>query len=255
MASTPQRVRSPGAPMILPGNATRVMLTDGRVEVYAADDELLEMDQLADTPQLVVAPDLARDWTQQAGRVSLQVSLDLLQGSATAARRTQARMGQTFGAHLSMLVLTFLVGLLGFVAALIKGMGADTAADAATTAVFGGLSATSFVAFFIANPTRQVSDAGPRSAWLLALLNTYWTKLAYLQDPSTIVEKLQQAQQDLDDGFVRFLAQTSPRAADPEDGGQDERSAPSTRQHARTAGPRGKQPTNGQHEPADSGAR
>jgi len=96
-----------------------------------------------------------------------------------------------------MYVGMFLVGLFAAAAAVVKGIGADTGAEAAGAAVVGGLSAASFFSFFLARPLESLERNSIYSQWLAAAVNSYWTRLAYLSDPETIGTDLEDATRDL----------------------------------------------------------
>jgi hypothetical protein len=146
----------------------------------------------------------ADDVTERVNRASTDVSLSLLQQSGKAAEKTQKRLSNTFAWYAAMLGLMFVVGLTAFVVALVNSF-VRGSADSTTTVVFGGLSAVSFVTFFLAKPVNAMGRLGPHSAWLLAIVNTYWTKLAYLNDPETVVSDIEEAQESLNRAFVQYL--------------------------------------------------
>ena len=158
---------------------------------------------------LLPDPDLDHA-SAQANLVTSQVSLQLLQAAGKTARSTQKRLSQTFTLYAAMLAVTFLTGIGGFLAALWSGFArpAQGTEAVATTIVFGELSAISFVSFFLSRPTEGMRVLGAQTAWLLSIVNTYWTKLAYFNDPRTAVKDLNEAQRALERSFVLYLSQT-----------------------------------------------
>ena len=92
-----------------------------------------------------------------------------------------------------MYVGMFLVGMLAAVASVVKGITADSGAEAAGAAVIAGLSAASFFSFFLARPLESLERNSIYSQWLAAAVNSYWTRLAYLDDPDTIGADLEDA--------------------------------------------------------------
>jgi hypothetical protein len=73
------------------------------------------------------------------------------------------------------------------------------------SAGFGGLSAIAFVTYFISRPLAAIASAGPEMAWLLATVNTYWTKLVYLNDQESFVADIEKAQQDFEKSMELYL--------------------------------------------------
>lgn len=178
--------------------------------------------------------------------VVTQVSEDLLTQVAKSATKTQKRISAGFTSYLAMTWVLFLLGVAGFGAAMVRGFTAETSAEAATTAVFAGLSAASFVAIFLSQPVRAMGKAGPEAAWVLAIVNTYWTKLAYVNDPRTVVADLNEAQDKLSRAFVEYLRltgqapETSPgdsSSSDPSGARHDPATAPPTTLDDPHAGP------------------
>jgi hypothetical protein len=133
-----------------------------------------------------------------------------------AAKTMPKRLGSTFTVYLLMLIVVFVVGIVAVVAALIKGFNAQTPADAATTAAFAGLSAASFITVFVTNPLRAMSSAGPQSAWVLAMVSTFWAKFAYFKDRDTAIVEVQKAQEALDKSFAAYFATTHGTISDPQ---------------------------------------
>ncbi len=203
----------------LPLTATSLELHDGKIDVRAGRSlegtlDLLEVDVLE-----LATPVVADRGAQEVVR---KASLALLEGTSRTAQTTQRRLGRTFSGYLWMLAGTFAVGIGGAIATLYQGFTADSSEDVATTAIFGGLSAASFFSLFLLKPVEAMDRAGPHSAWLLAIVNTYWTKLAYFQDPRSAVADLNEAQERMEASFIRYLEHTAPPARrQPEDPGTD----------------------------------
>lgn len=76
----------------------------------------------------------------------------------------------------------FAVGIAGFVAAAALGVtrGVEFAA------VFGGLSVITFLTYFISQPLRALEQNLEFITWLGIIYNTYWTRLMYANDASTV---------------------------------------------------------------------
>jgi hypothetical protein len=133
----------------------------------------------------------------------------LVENISKSANTTLKRIGQSFSSYLAMNAVLFLIGVGGFVAAIIKGFTASGAQDTVITAVFGGLSATAFITLFIAKPLEETASAGPEAAWLLSAINTYWTKLVYLDDQKTFVKDIEMAQRDFERAMKLFTQATN----------------------------------------------
>lgn len=111
-----------------------------------------------------------------------------------------------------MNVVLFGVGVVGFIAALSQGLGADGEQQVTTTAIFGGLSAVSFVTAFVTRPVDTVARQSIYASWLYAVINTYWTRLVYFDDPSTVDRDLVAAESDL---VERLLELATTHSANP----------------------------------------
>jgi hypothetical protein len=139
-----------------------------------------------------------------ANKKALDISLDLIQQTGASAKRVSKRLSTVFRYYTLMLVLTFSLGIGGFVAALFSAFVADPPNTAATI-TFAGLSAASFASTFVRAPTESMERLGPNTAWLLAIVNTYWTKLAYFNDSTRAAEDLERADQEFAASMKRFI--------------------------------------------------
>ena len=147
--------------------------------------------------------------TDEMQKVVDQAQRELMQNVARASRSTMRRIGASFTGHLAMNVLLFLVGIGSFAVAVYKGLENPDQADAVVSAAFGGLTAASFITYFITRPMDSVATSGPEAAWLLGMVNTYWTKLIYLNDPvkfPTEIEKAQKAFEASMKAYVEAVA-------------------------------------------------
>jgi hypothetical protein len=86
----------------------------------------------------------------------------------------------------AMYVLLFVVGLGTAVTAVVCAFAATGMDDALATIGVAGLSATSFLALFIARPLESLERNAIYSQWLAATVTTYWTRLAYFSDIGTV---------------------------------------------------------------------
>jgi hypothetical protein len=141
-------------------------------------------------------------------------SLALIKQVRLTSEKSQKRLGATFTSYFIMTWALFVVGLAAFAAALVRGFTATETAEAVTAAVYGGLSAAAFVSIFISRPVQAMATAGPQAAWMLAIVNTYWTKLAYLRDPATIIEDLDKAEKTMSRSILAYLKAVTPTEGD-----------------------------------------
>jgi len=118
-------------------------------------------------------------------------------------------MRRSYHTVFAMYVALFVVGLGTAIAAIIKGFVATGAANAVPALVFAGLSVGSFFTLFLTRPLESLERNSIFSAWLIAITNTYWTRLAYFADPGKIDDELRAATADL----VRDLGTLADKAA------------------------------------------
>ncbi len=97
--------------------------------------------------------------------------------------------------------LLFAVGIIAFVVAIVLALRTDSGVG--PTAVFGGLSAVAFLAFFLSRPLQALEENLQFITWLGIVYNTYWTRLVYLQDLATVQEGLS----DVTDDTITHLQQ------------------------------------------------
>lgn len=104
---------------------------------------------------------------------------------------------RSFHAVFWMYLVLFAVGVGAAVAAIVKGYTAATASEAVPALVFAGLSAASFFTVFVTRPLESLERNSIFSSWLIAITNSYWTRLMYLSDPQTVDAELKAATEDL----------------------------------------------------------
>lgn len=63
-------------------------------------------------------------------------------------------------------------------------------------AVFGGLSTAAFISFFISRPLQALEENLHFITWLGIIYNTYWTRIAYMFDQTTVQQDLNAATED-----------------------------------------------------------
>ena len=146
-------------------------------------------------------------WDQESVATAKEVSKvsrALLSSVSGDAISTAKRLTTSFDNFIKMLWFTFGFGVLAFGAAVLRGMTAADVTDVVVAGIFGGLSASTFVATFIARPTGAMGDAGPRAAWVQGIVTTYWSKLAYMSDPGTVLKDLDEAQQSMTNAMKEY---------------------------------------------------
>ncbi len=82
----------------------------------------------------------------------------------------------------AMYTAMFIVGLGGFVAAIIFA----ASSGVLFSILFGGLSVGAFLAFFVSRPLRALEQNLLFITWLGVIYNTYWTRLMYTQKLETV---------------------------------------------------------------------
>jgi hypothetical protein len=94
--------------------------------------------------------------------------------------------------YIAMLVF----GFLAFGAAVWKGFVADSTGEAAAAAALGGLSVATFISVFFLKPVESLERNAVFVPWLSVIMNTYWTRLMYFEDPKRIDQDLDKAARD-----------------------------------------------------------
>jgi len=68
--------------------------------------------------------------------------------------------------------------------------------QAAFGLAFGGLSAVSFLSYFLSRPLQSLEQNLQFITWLGITYNTYWTRLVYMMDQKTVQKDLEDATND-----------------------------------------------------------
>jgi hypothetical protein len=82
----------------------------------------------------------------------------------------------------AMNVVLFLVGLAAFGLAISRGLSNDPV----SAATFGGVTITTIISTFLVNPISALQKSNLLNTGLVSVINTYWTRLLYLDNPTTI---------------------------------------------------------------------
>ncbi len=106
----------------------------------------------------------------------------------------------------TMYVLLFLLGIgLFAVAANLSINSASGVANQAPALVFAGLGVVTFLTFFIRQPMRSLEENLQFITWLGIIYNSYWTRLLYIQNNTSVQVDLADATQTAIDQIERML--------------------------------------------------
>jgi hypothetical protein len=100
-----------------------------------------------------------------------------------------------FIGYVAMLVF----GMAAITAAFIKGMTAGNISQAAAAIGLAGLTVGIFVAFFVQRPSAALERNAIFMPWVSIVLTTFWTRLLYLDDLETLDAKLGRAAKEASD--------------------------------------------------------
>jgi transposase len=93
--------------------------------------------------------------------------------------------------------ILFGVGVLTACFAIYKGFSASNPSQIVPSLVFAGLSAASFFTLTIVRPLDSLERNTIFSSWIIGLTNTYWTRIALIDDLQKQQDELKQANDDL----------------------------------------------------------
>jgi hypothetical protein len=82
----------------------------------------------------------------------------------------------------AMNFVLFGVGLAAFGIAILRGLSNDPI----TTATFGGVTIATVITTFLVNPISSLQKSNLLNTALVSIINSYWTRLLYLDNPTTI---------------------------------------------------------------------
>ncbi len=89
--------------------------------------------------------------------------------------------------------ILFGIGISAFVVATILAL---LGRGAATTGLFGGLSVAAFLGYFLNRPLQALEENLQFITWLGVIYNSYWTRLAYTSDLTTVQQEIEAATDD-----------------------------------------------------------
>jgi hypothetical protein len=182
--------------------AEKIEFSSDKVSLFGSDGSLVA---ISPTSTLVSISLDSRQLTRN--EIIAQTTSDILEGNARTYAVTNAYIRRTFATTYGMNVVLFSVGVIAFIAAIVKGSTAHNLTESVPAAIFGGMSAASFTTLFLSKPVSAISRAGLRLSWLVAILNTYWTRLSYFNDMQTIDDDLTRAEADLSRRLTEYSNQ------------------------------------------------
>lgn len=209
----PQANSSPIAPdalVGLPEGTKSITVTDGRVEYVAANGQQQMATATATSPIKVNLEDagLASALDKENARLAKDINRaqrDIVKNISLSLKNSMKRIEIAYLLNLGMNLVVFGIGIVSFVLAAVAGLGHPSQREAIVSGAFGGLSAIVFLGFFISRPMAAVGSSGAKLAWLLATVNTYWTKLIYMNENEKVLEDLQHAQEQFEASMGTYL--------------------------------------------------
>jgi hypothetical protein len=96
------------------------------------------------------------------------------------------------------------VGIGLFVVAAVIGLNKG---ESVVAIAFAGLGAAGFLGFFVRQPLHALEENLEFITWLGVAFNTYWTRLMYMSDTSTVQAELKAAEDDFRTSVERLIAQ------------------------------------------------
>jgi hypothetical protein len=142
-----------------------------------------------------VSPALLDAWNQHM--------IDGFRNNELMLKSTLAAFLKPYRLTVGLYAVLFLVGIGLFVVAAVVGLrkGSDVVAIA-----FAGLGAGTFLAFFIRQPLQALEENLECITWLGVTFNTYWTRLMFMTDPTTIQADLKAAEDDFRASMEKLIA-------------------------------------------------
>ncbi|MDI9548659.1 MAG: N-acetylmuramidase domain-containing protein [Chloroflexota bacterium] len=121
-----------------------------------------------------------------------------------------------YNATVRMYRMLFGVGLASFVVAVALSIWTR---EAIFALVFGGLTAASFITYFLTRPLRSLEENLNFITWLGVIYNSYWARLVYATNLETIQEDLKQITEDFVTQIERLIDRNNRTREDkPEEG-------------------------------------
>jgi hypothetical protein len=126
-----------------------------------------------------------------------EIALAVLRQNKASMEQTSRYISRSYRTVFVMYVSLFVVGILTAAAAIYKGLIAQNGTAAIPSLIFAGLSAASFFTLFLVRPLESLERNTFFSSWIVSVVNTYWTRLMYLNNLDNIDTDLKDATTDL----------------------------------------------------------
>jgi len=101
-----------------------------------------------------------------------------------------------------MNIIIFAIGVTSFIAAAVFSF---LRQEPVFTLIFAGLSAATFLGFFISRPLRALEENLEFITWLGMIYNTYWARVVYAMDQNTVQRDLSEAIKQSSDEIERLV--------------------------------------------------
>jgi hypothetical protein len=149
--------------------------------------------------------------TDTGGGLAPELRAAWLEYMATGFKQNEHMFKRTLEAYMRpyqltmwMYVILFGLGIGLFLVAAVVGLGKG---DPVVAIAFAGLSVASFLAFFLRQPLHALEENLEFITWLGVSFNTYWTRLMYMMDPTTVQAELKAAEADFRASVEKLIEQ------------------------------------------------
>src|SRR6476619_6236156 len=122
-----------------------------------------------------------------------ELAAAILQEDVRTLARTTQYLRRSYRVVFIGYVAMMVFGVGAIVAAFVKGLTAATLGEAIASVGLAGLTVGIFVAFFVQRPSAALERNAIFMPWVSIVLTTFWTRLLYLDDPTTLDAKLGKA--------------------------------------------------------------
>jgi len=146
-------------------------------------------------------------------RTLYQFARSVLQANKANMNKGRLQRELPYWTAFGMNIVLFGIGLAAFGLAIYRGWSGDPV----TAATFGGITITSIIGTFLLSPIASLQRSNLLNTGLVCVINTYWTRLMYLQDPMTMDADLKRVTEEtvneLDLLRAKYLDKTTSQTA------------------------------------------
>jgi len=128
-----------------------------------------------------------------------ELAASILRDDVQTLARTTAYLRRSYRVVFIGYVTMMVFGVAATCAAFVKGMEAGSIGEAAAAIGLAGLTVGIFAAFFLQRPSAALERNAIFMPWVSIVLTTFWTRMLYLDDPSTLDVKLGHAAKEASD--------------------------------------------------------